>query len=113
MTAPTLSHLDFDPATLPWIDRNGADVDSYVAQTAAERDYDLREKLQAWKELGYAVFEQAVSHALIDAYLADIREFMDRHKEFSSLITAHAYGNVKANELSRDQLDEPLLRICD
>jgi phytanoyl-CoA hydroxylase len=106
--------LDFDSGTLPWIDRADADVDRYLAGLdSATPGYDLREKLQQWKNFGYTVFEQAVSSVLIDAYLADIAEFTDRHREFSTMITSETDGNARAKDLSRDQLDGPQIRICD
>jgi phytanoyl-CoA hydroxylase len=106
--------LDFDPETLPWIDRPDADVDRYLAELdSTTLGYDLREKLLQWKNFGYAVFEQAVSSALIDAYLADIDEFVARHQEFSTMITSETHGNARAKDLNRDQLNGFQMRICD
>ncbi len=105
---------DFDSGTLPWIDRADADVDRYFAELdSTTLGYDLREKLLQWKNFGYAVFEQAVSSALIDAYLADIDEFIGRHEEFSTMITSETQGNVRAKDLNRDQLRGFQMRICD
>jgi ectoine hydroxylase-related dioxygenase (phytanoyl-CoA dioxygenase family) len=106
--------LDFDPGTLPWIDRPDADVDRYLAGLGSTAlGYDLREKLLQWKNFGYAVFEQAVSSELIDAYLADIAEFLARHQEFSTMITSETEGNARAKDLTRNQLDGFQMRICD
>jgi phytanoyl-CoA hydroxylase len=65
--------LDFDPDTLPWIDRDDADVDGYVEQ--------LKSDLQHWREKGYVIFRNACSHELIDKFLGDCEElFRDRQK---------------------------------
>jgi phytanoyl-CoA hydroxylase len=114
-TSPPPPALEFDPATLPWIDKPDADVDRYVASVdTSALGYDLREKLLQWKNFGYTVFEQCVSPALIDAYLADIDEFKDRHAEFSTVVESSAHGQSTAKALTRENLEEDAqVRFCD
>ena len=112
--APARIPLDFDPATLPWIDKPEADVDRYVANAdTSALGYDLREKLLQWKNFGYTVFEQAVSPALVDAYLADMEEFKDRHEEFSTVVESSAHGHSTAKAPKRDDLEDFQVRFCD
>lgn len=112
--APAPPASDFDPATLPWIDDPRSDVEAYVMGVdSGTLGYDLSEKLLQWKNYGFTTFEQAVSHDLIDAYLADIEEFKDRHQEFSTMITSAAHGNTRAKDVERSELDGFQIRFCD
>jgi ectoine hydroxylase-related dioxygenase (phytanoyl-CoA dioxygenase family) len=105
---------DFDPETLPWIDRANADIDGYVrGLTALPSGYDLRAQLHRWRELGYVVFPNAVPHGLIDAYLADVEGAMRRHQELRTLVTHEVRGNVELRELTPADLKSPHYRLCD
>lgn len=63
VTAPggvTAPYNDFDPATVPWIDRPDADVDAYVrGLSSLPQEYDLRAQLHHWREQGFVVFRGA------------------------------------------------------
>ena len=61
---------------MPWLDREDADIDAYVASLPAQPDYDLTDALRRWRRDGMIVFENVVSGDLIDKYLEDTeREF--------------------------------------
>lgn len=57
--------------TMP-VDRPEFDLDVYLARAAHPKDYDLRAKLEAWREDGVVIFEGAVDQGDIDAFLADL-----------------------------------------
>ncbi|MFC5409200.1 phytanoyl-CoA dioxygenase family protein [Larkinella bovis] len=80
--APILK--DFPAENLPWIDKKNPDVDGFVKQfpKAAQLPYDLAEKLRFWNQNGYVILEQIISDELIDAYLADVQELIEKHKEY-------------------------------
>ncbi|MFQ3640942.1 MAG: phytanoyl-CoA dioxygenase family protein [Chloracidobacterium sp.] len=105
--------LDFDPTTLPWIDQPDADVEGYLATLSAAEQAQVGDALRSWRDLGYALFPQAVDQATIDAYLADIEELYDR-RDCGALILGESFGIKPVRELSRDQLDaEHHLRLMD
>ena len=70
----------------PWLDRDDADIDAYVASLQKQPDYDLAQKLRFWRDNGIVVFENAVSHELIDAYLADIAALMQGARAFTAAL---------------------------
>ncbi|MFT3729157.1 MAG: phytanoyl-CoA dioxygenase family protein [Terricaulis sp.] len=97
-------------ANLPWIDRDDADVDAYVARLRKRPNYDLAAKLKAWRDDGIVTFENVVAHADIDATLADIEFFRQRYNEFKIPI------EIRGRQLESDQadsfpLDEPGVKI--
>ncbi|MCS7080246.1 MAG: hypothetical protein NZ585_09370 [Chloracidobacterium sp.] len=93
--------LDFDPATLRWRDRSAADVEGYIAALPTAERAAFGDALRSWRDLGYAVFPQAIDHALIDAYLADIEELYDRRGR-GALILGERFGIRPARELTRE-----------
>jgi hypothetical protein len=44
----------------PWVDEPNADIDAYCRSVARPEDYDLRAKLDYWREHGVVIFEQAI-----------------------------------------------------
>lgn len=64
--------LDFDRATLTWVDR-----DDYPAELEKRRQHyspDLLEKIESWRELGYAYFPGLIAPAAIDRMLAEYEQ---------------------------------------
>ena len=47
-------------------DRVDFDIDDYIKKFVEPEDFNLREKLEQWKENGIVVFEDAVDSALIN-----------------------------------------------
>jgi phytanoyl-CoA hydroxylase len=80
MTSPNLELWMRDR---PWIDRDDADIKRYVAGLATHPTYDLEAKLNQWRDSGFVVFENAVAHEVIDALLADLREFQSNFRRYS------------------------------
>jgi phytanoyl-CoA hydroxylase len=104
---------DFDPQTLPWIDRPEADLEGYLrGLSKAEQDM-FGPALRSWRDLGYAIFPQAVSHELIDAYLADIEELYAQRR-WRALVLGESFGVQPVQALSRETLEgEHHLRLMD
>ncbi len=75
---------DFDPTTLPWIDRSNADIDAFVANFIPRfpLTFDLAEKLRFWQKNGYVVLEKVISPALIDRYWEDVEELLRNPKQY-------------------------------
>lgn len=112
--SPKSHALDFDPNTLPWFDRPGADIERYLAGLRnLPRDYDLAESLRHFHQHGFVVFRNAVSHELVDAYLADLEELISRSRDFSTVIGHEHHGHKPIKELDPEALRSPRLRICD
>jgi hypothetical protein len=113
-TDPLLLRGDFDRATLPWLDGALATVDEYVESLgdAAPVDYDLRERLLIWLQLGYAVIPGAIEHELIDAYLEDVDELFER-REGPTMLTLDPLGLRAIDTLRAEDLNTPALRIMD
>jgi ectoine hydroxylase-related dioxygenase (phytanoyl-CoA dioxygenase family) len=99
------AQLDFDPETLPWIDRPDADVDGYVS--------DLTAKLKQWREDGFVVFPGAVSNELIERYLADWDGLLQNNSKYSILVRSRSKGIVPVRQLTEAELNEVGLRLID
>ena len=69
-------------------DRDAFRVDEYVARAAHPQDYDLRAKLEEWREAGVVVFPGCVDGALIDLLLDDI-EYLSSHPSAFELDVEH------------------------
>jgi phytanoyl-CoA hydroxylase len=61
-------------ANRPWIDEPDADIDAYCRSLAHPEDYDLKAKLEYWREHGVVIFENAIDTDLIDLMQADLDE---------------------------------------
>jgi phytanoyl-CoA hydroxylase len=110
------ARLDFDSDTLPWIDRDDADIDRYVEGLSAlppTKRAHLRERLHDWRRDGYLILEQAIDHQLIDAYLSDLDELLSERNDSAALVNGPGHGVVPIRELSPEQLHQPQLRILD
>ena len=61
----------FTETALP-IDRPDFDLSAYLSNAIIPNDYNLREKMEQWREEGIVVFENAIDFADIDLFLGDI-----------------------------------------
>lgn len=72
--------IDFDhfvDSALP-LDRPDFDLSSYLANAGAPNDYNLREKMEQWRDEGVVVFENSVEPESIERFLQDI-DFLCAH----------------------------------
>jgi ectoine hydroxylase-related dioxygenase (phytanoyl-CoA dioxygenase family) len=106
--------LQWDLATIPWLDRYYAEIDAYIdALPALPEGYDLREKLLVWAQFGYVKFEGVVEPELIDAYLADVDEFLATRERYGRLLNIAGKGETPAREVTDEDLQNPHIRIMD
>lgn len=56
----------------PWIDEPDADIDAYCRSVAHPEDYDLKAKLEYWREHGVVIFENAIDTGLLDLLQEDL-----------------------------------------
>ncbi|MFD1142101.1 phytanoyl-CoA dioxygenase family protein [Larkinella insperata] len=116
--APVLR--DFPAKDLPWIDGKNPDIEGFVKQfpKAAHLPYDLAEKLHFWKKNGFVIFEQIISDDLIDAYLADVQELIDRHQEYDINIRIdrpeyRQHPVMKVRDVPREIIEGQYIKIMD
>lgn len=75
---------EFDAATLPWIDRTDANIDTFIKdyQPPFEVSYDLAEKLKFWQKNGYVVLEQAIQAELLNVFWSDVEELLENPTKY-------------------------------
>lgn len=107
--------VEFEPHTLPWLDRPRADVDAYVAGLPPDElpAYDLREALTGWRRLGYVMLPALIEPALIDAYLADLEELRRTRARRRTLVMVEGLGARPICELPEEALEHHHLRYLD
>ncbi|GAB3930130.1 phytanoyl-CoA dioxygenase family protein [Larkinella terrae] len=116
--APVLK--DFPKENLPWIDQKNPDIEGFVKQfpKALQLPYDLTEKLHFWKENGYVILEQVISDDLIDAYLADVQELIEKHKEYDITIRIDRpeyvkHPVMKVRDVPREIIEGQYIKVMD
>ncbi len=96
-----IHHL-MDTAML--FDRPEFDMADYLKQAPVPADYDLREKIEDWRENGVVIFENAVAPAEIDRFLDDIAFLCREPKAFDLEIefrgARHRLCEIDFNPLS-------------
>ena len=109
------ARVEFDAATLPWLDRAAAEIDAYVDALPRERlpDYDLREALLHWQRFGYALLPGAIEEPLIDAYLADLDEARRTRAEHRMEVMVEGYGSRPIRDLPEEAFAVRHLRYID
>jgi ectoine hydroxylase-related dioxygenase (phytanoyl-CoA dioxygenase family) len=106
-------HLDFDPKTLPWLDRPGAEIDAYIAGLDGQARSGVATRLRQWQRDGFVVFPQAVEPRLIDQFLEDMDEMMRDRSQYSIMVNHEVRREVMLRELSELDLEHPRYRIND
>ncbi|SOD88337.1 phytanoyl-CoA dioxygenase family protein [Spirosoma fluviale] len=78
----------FEYSTLPWIDKDDADVDAFVRQNPGHKDlsYDLAEKMKFWRENGYVILEQALQTEWLDQLWLEAEELIENHEKYQTLV---------------------------
>jgi phytanoyl-CoA hydroxylase len=90
-------NLEFDYSTLPWIYQANADIDSFVSNfpLAAEYKYNLKEKLEFWRENGYVIFEKAIPEEQIDSLWNEIETTIDNHTKYGMTALVYKFNDTK------------------
>src|SRR5262249_19080932 len=109
-----LGDPDFMPWMLPWIDRDGADIERYV-KSLRQEPVGLKQQLSEWRARGLVIFRQALDHALIDAYVQDLRDLFANHTKYCVMADHELYngpgGNVPLATIAKEHLTYRHLRI--
>jgi ectoine hydroxylase-related dioxygenase (phytanoyl-CoA dioxygenase family) len=115
LSAEPKPRLEFDPATLPWLDRVYAEIDAYLAglDGSARPDYDLRHHLIQWMRLGYTTFPGLIAPALIDAYRADVDDLIHHRRGGDTLAMVEARGTRSVRDFDDTDLGIDHMRILD
>ncbi len=100
--------LEFDSATLPWIDRPDADIAAFVKQfpVPAGYPYDLKEKLEFWQENGYVILEQAVPPAWLDALWAEIEGLIQNNQQHHIKALVHRFNDQKETPVNEVPIEK-------
>lgn len=112
---------EFDASTLPWIDKaTDADVEKFVSENDFSAfPYDMKEKLNFWKENGYVIFEKAIAKEWIDGFLKDFENFQEHNKSFDTCVLVETpskwdnRGEYKAKEVPTDILKGKGIKVND
>lgn len=95
---------------IPWIDRDDADIDAYVATLSTRPDYDLAGQLRNWRDRGLVTFENVVPQADIDATLEDIAHLRANFSEFDLPIEIRG-KQMQSKDAGYFPIDEPGVKI--
>lgn len=88
----------------PWIDEPHPAVESYVNSVANIGDYNLKEKLENWRQDGIVIFEGAVETAKIDSLLSDVDYLVHHQKEFEITVEARGQNHYPIKEIDTAEL---------
>src|SRR5262245_56671516 len=78
-------------------DRGDFDIDEYLKRCSPE-DFNLREKLEEWRDVGVVVFESCIDISLISSLLEDI-VYLDRHQKEFDLEVEHKGARYRLKDL--------------
>lgn len=110
MAAPhdCISKSDFSPEGLPWIDRQGFEIQRYVQSLGLSQDDAvlLKRRLHHWMTYGYVVLEGAIEPELIEAYFKDMEELLTQHERFQILANSDKYGVVPIRQVAREHIED-------
>lgn len=88
----------------PWIDEPNAAIEAYVKSVATVNDYDLKEKLESWRENGIVIFEGAVDNTKIDSLLNDVEYLVHHQTEFEITVETPRGSHVPIKEVDTTEL---------
>jgi len=103
---------DFSPDSLPWIDRDDADVKAFLSSFSrqGEVSFDLEEKLNFWKQNGYVILKQAIPIELIDEFLEELDGIIEEHKDYNLSVDIWQPEYMKARIQKIRDLSPKILR---
>jgi phytanoyl-CoA hydroxylase len=86
-------NVDFEPSTLPLIDRD-IEINDVIKNLTQPKDlpYDIVEKLQFWREKGYVVLENVLPPDWLDKLWGDVEYTIENHEKFSATALLHGYN---------------------
>lgn len=88
---------DFDVATLPAIDRDETNIDDLIASLniTEKLPFDLKEKLNFWRENGYVILENVFEPALLDKFWGEIENTIENRTRHSLTALVHQFNDQK------------------
>ncbi|WP_224245717.1 phytanoyl-CoA dioxygenase family protein [Hyalangium gracile] len=107
--------MEFEPATLPWLDKPEADIEGYVKGLggAVENPEELIGQLRSWRDNGFVILPRAIEPELIDALLADVDELFTNCSKYSILINSESKGIRPARDFKPEDFTEHHSRVLD
>lgn len=111
---------EFEYASLPWIDRQDADIEGFLRQykKADGLPYDLAEKMHFWRKNGYVILEQAIPTAWLDQLWSEVEELIDHHEKYKTLVRVDrpeysAKPVLPVSDVPKEVLDGPYIKFMD
>ena len=92
------------------IDLAGFDIEAYVRNTPSVDDFNLREKLEEWRDLGVVTFENCIVDALIDTFLGDIL-FLNNRRSLFELEVEHKGRRFRLQDLPIEPLSDTAIKF--
>lgn len=105
--------VNFDPETLPWLDKYIGEIEQYVADSDVNDPAELRRRLTTWLQQGFIVLEQVVPHSLIDQYTESVEAFLRSPNDSGVRLTVEGFGTARAADLPPEAFSVPHLRVMD
>ena len=111
---------EFDYPTIPWIDKEGADIQAFSQQFVAGRamPYNMTEKLEFWKKNGYVIFENAIPTDWIDQLLKEVEDVIEHHDQYDMQVRIDLPAYTKTpvlpvKEVPQAVLNGPYIKYMD
>jgi phytanoyl-CoA hydroxylase len=92
--------LNFDYDTLPLVDKN-VSLDEVMARVdvPADTPYDLREKLEFWRENGYVVLEKVLPPHWLDLFWNEVEDTIENHENHTATGLVYQFNDQKPTQL--------------
>ena len=86
--------LNFDYNTLPLVDKD-VSLDEVIARVDVplSMPYNLREKLEFWRENGYVVLEKVLPMHWLDLFWDEVEDTIKNHKKHTVKALVHGFNN--------------------
>ena len=111
---------EFESATLPWVDRADADIDSFVKQYKRSKTlpYDLADKMRFWQKNGFVILDQAIAATWLDQLWNEVEELIEHHEKYPINVrvdlpeyAAHPVMAIK--DVPQSVLNGPFIKFLD
>ncbi len=92
--------LNFDYDTLPLVDKD-VSLDEVIARVdvPADTPYDLREKLEFWRENGYVVLEKVLPTHWLDLFWDEVEDTIENHEKHTATGLVYQFNDQKPTQL--------------
>jgi phytanoyl-CoA hydroxylase len=92
--------LNFDYDTLPLVDKD-VSLDEVIARVDVPSDtpYDLREKLEFWRENGYVVLEKVLPPHWLDLFWNEVEDTIENHEKHTATGLVYQFNEQKPTQL--------------